>query len=96
MRQLSHSIGYGTTATTDIDDFSRIRLGHFRDNEEVRYDRPGSYSGTCYEYVGVAEQGSGTNLPVWNCVRLTWNNGHRVREQFKQNVAWDDRAQGWL
>lgn len=95
MRTISTQNGYGTSSTAELDDFSRIRLGHIRDYEEIRYDRPDSWSGTAYEYIGVAVQGTDTMDNKWICIRCTWQDGQKVREQFQKDKAWTNRILGW-
>jgi hypothetical protein len=95
MRQLVTPVGYGQTTSIELDNFARIRMGHFRDTEEVRYDRPTAFAGMVFEYIGVSESQSPIEDPSWVIIRCTWINGHKVREQIKSKVAWADRALVW-
>lgn len=90
----SPSVSAAITAPA-FDDFTRIVQGQFNNNEEVRIDRPGNYAGG-FEYIAIAPTGSSTASAVWSCVRCTWSGGHKVRMQYLENIAWDDRAiAGW-
>lgn len=79
-----------------IDIFTRIMNGEFWDEEEVRYDKPQILINGL-AYVGVANAGSSVIDPVWACVRRTYDaNGRSARDQFREKIAWIDRANGWL
>ena len=94
MSQLQTRLGYGQTGVIELDAVTRILNGQFYDNEEVRIDRPTLFD-NAFEYVAVAPDGSKTSDPVWYCIRCTWVNNRKTRLQFRENIAWDDRAQGW-
>ena len=90
MSRLSYNLGYGKYADVELDTFTRILTSQIYDTEEIRkdWDYP-------FEYVAIADIGSDTSLPVWNCIRCTWDNGHKIRVQFKSNISWDNRINGW-
>ena len=81
-----------TAAVTapNYDKFTRILQGQFNNNEEARRDW--SYP---YEYVAIAPNNSLTTDLVWACVRCTWNNNHKERWQYRENISWNDRSLGW-
>ncbi len=95
MSILKTRLGYGKEAMVEMDTFTRIMKGEFWDFEEVRYDRPMDYK-DAYAYIGVAPAGSPTTDFVWFCIRRTYNAfGKVARDQFRSNMAWDDRASNW-
>lgn len=94
MAKLSIREGYGKSYIIEVSDFTRILKGEFEDNEEVRIDRPVDWTDG-YEYVGVAPAGSSPNDTVWSCLRCKWLNNRKERIQFRSDIAWSNRTQGW-
>ena len=88
-------LGYQKFAYIELDVFTRILASQFWDNEEVRVSKPSAYTDG-YEYIAVADSGSSPTEPVWSCVRCTWVNNKRTRIQFRKNLSWADRSEGWL
>ena len=88
-------MSFGAGSTYRLDEFARIREGYLINNEEARFDKPISFAGS-YQYAGVAPNGSLTSDPVWSIIRVSYDgSGRKIREQFRQGIAWDDRAVGW-
>ena len=83
-----------TVSAPVYDTFTRIMQGQIENTEEMRRDAPVSFVGS-FEYIGVATAGSNTGALVWDVVRVTWSGNKKVRYQFRENIAWDDRALGW-
>jgi hypothetical protein len=94
MSLLQYSLGYGKSAIVETDTFTRILAGQFYDYEEVRSEKPSDY-GTGYEYVATAPNGSDPSDFVWQCIRCTWVNNKKSRLQFRENLSWTNRSQGW-
>lgn len=90
MSRLLSNLGSGTQSDIETDIFTRMLTNQIFDTEEIRKDWTSQY-----EYVGIAALGSDTSLPLWNCVRCTWTNGHKTRIQFRSKVVWDNRYIGW-
>ena len=84
-----------TVSAPVYDTFTRIMQGQIENTEEMRRDAPVSFVGS-FEYIGVATAGSSTGALVWDVVRVTWSNNKKVHYQFRENIAWDDRALGWV
>ncbi|HWY35977.1 MAG TPA: hypothetical protein VNX68_15140 [Nitrosopumilaceae archaeon] len=83
------------TSVASLDAFTRLQLDYVLSTEEVRWDLPASYA-NAFTYKGIAPSGSPTSSPVWQVVRVSFNNIQRkTREQFQANIAWDNRANGW-
>ncbi len=96
MSQIQTRLDSSHSQIEEQDVFTRIMNGEFWDEEEVRYDRPSSYCNT-WAYVGLARAGSSILDPVWACVRRSYDaNGKVYRDQFKANMAWSERANGWI
>lgn len=96
MSQIQTRLDASRSQIEEIDVFTRIMQGEFWDEEEVRYDRPASYVNT-WAYVGLAAKGASVLDPVWACVRRSYNaNGKVYRDQFRENIAWNERANGWI
>ena len=94
MSLLTQNLGYGQTGTIEIDVFTRLMVGNIADTEELRLDVPGTFDNT-YSYIGIAESGSNPSDLVWSCIRCSWTNNRKTRIQYRTNMAWSDRAQGW-
>lgn len=90
MSQLQVSLGYGKIGIIELDTFTRILNDQIYDTEEIRKDFNGNY-----EYVAIALSGSNVDDSVWNCVRVTWLNGHRIRVQFQSNISWTTKDLNW-
>jgi len=91
-------VNFHGTITTNPEltqDFGRILNEQFHNNEEIRIDRPYTYDNT-FEYIAVAPSGSNTSEAIWNCIRISWVANRQTRIQFRSNVVYDDRTQGWL
>lgn len=78
----------------ELETFNRILQGDIYDYEEIRMDKPTDYTNG-FEYVGLAPTGSSIFDPVWSCVRCTWVNMKKTRMQFRANMPWDLRINGW-
>ncbi len=88
-------MGFNATHSGYITNFARIREGRLDDNEEARFDKPLNFANS-FQYAGVALRGSATNAPVWSIIRVSYNsNGRKIREEFQDGVAWDDRVIIW-
>jgi len=74
--------------------FTRILTGQFKDNEEVRLDKPAFYLNS-FEYVGIALVGSSIEDDVWDVVRVEWLNNRKIGILFRSAISWADRAVGW-
>lgn len=83
-----------TVTLTSNQSFTRILNGQLNDTEEMRLEKPMSY-GMGFEYVGVGPNGANTADLVWNVVRCEWIDSKKTRIQYRNNIAWDDRAIGW-
>ncbi len=95
MSQIQTHLGYSNYSIVEQDVFTRIMKGEFLDGEEVRYDRPIDYR-AAWAYVGVAKAGASILDMVWNVIRRSYDaNGKCYRDQFRANIAWSDRANGW-
>src|SRR5688572_23789035 len=75
--------------------FGRILNGQVRDTEEVRKDFA-CIDCDGYEYVAYGPAGANVNDTVWLCVRRTWENKVVIRTQYRENIAWSNRAEGWI
>jgi hypothetical protein len=96
MSQTILNLGNGRESVTEDSVFTRLMNGQILDTEEVRYDSPADLRGS-WAYVGVALAGSSPLDAVWSCIRRSFDgNGKRYRDQFRANIAWTDRANGWL
>lgn len=83
-----------TVAAPNFDTFTRILQEQIKNTEEVRFDQPQTYNNT-FEYIGIAPAGSLTSDFVWGIIRVSWVMNKKIRIQFQDNVAWDNRTQGW-
>lgn len=90
MAQLETELGYGKRAIIETDTFTRLLKGEVYDDEELRKDVSGAY-----EYVALAKDGSASSAAVWYCVRVTWQDGHKTRMQYRADIRWDQKDQGW-
>lgn len=95
MSQIQTRLDSQTYQIEEVDVFTRLMNGLIWDEEEVRYDRPDSYRNT-WAYVGLAKAGSSVLDPVWSCIRRSYDGRGKVyRDQFRANMVWNDRANGW-
>lgn len=95
MAYIQVNLGYGRKALIDADTSKRLMQDAFYDTEEMREDSPDVCIDT-YSYKAVALAGSSTASAVWSVLRTTWGaKGTPTRFQFRENVAWDDRGNGW-
>ncbi len=78
----------------ELNVFTRLLEGEIYDFEEIRKDSPLDYTDG-YEYVGLAPSGSSIADPVWSCIRFTWENSRKTRMQYKADMTWNNRTQGW-
>ena len=83
-----------SVSSPTYDSFTRIMMGQFTASEEVRRDVPASYTAG-YEFIAVAPDGSDPEVPVWDCVRCTWEDKKKTRFQYRQAISWTDRNIGW-
>lgn len=95
MGKLTVNLGYGHTGTAETSTFARLLRGEVEDDEVLQFDRT-SYLPTGFEYVAVAPTGSQDTDYVWNCVRCTWINNRKIKMQYRANIAWTERFNGWL
>lgn len=91
MSLLSIKLGNGKEGIVEVDTFTRMLNNQIYDSEEMRLER-GSDLTLSYEYMGIAPSGSSTSLPVWSCIRKTWANSRCTRVQYKDNIAWSNKA----
>jgi hypothetical protein len=85
----------GQLQTSTSQEFARIYNEQFNDNEEVRLDTPVPLNSN-FAYAGVALSGSSVDDPVWSIIRTSFDiNGRRDRIQFRVNLTWTGRTQGW-
>lgn len=94
MSLTTFELGYGKTATVELDVFTRILNNQIYDTEEMRVEKPINYL-FGYEYVAIALSGADTDKPIWACVRRTWLDNHVTRIQYKSDVTWDFKSIGW-